>query len=86
MDGLDLAVEHAARAHRGLEQVAARNLGTMRPRLVAPTWWPARPMRCSPRAIALGDLDLHHQIDRAHVDAELERELVAVIARAAARP
>ena len=39
----------------------------------APTWWPARPMRCRPRATLPRRLDLHHQVDRAHVDAELQR-------------
>ena len=32
-----------------------RNLGKIRPRLTSPTPWPARPMRCSPRATDLGD-------------------------------
>ena len=32
-----------------------RNLGKMRPRLTSPTPWPARPMRCRPRATDLGD-------------------------------
>ena len=32
-----------------------RNLGKMRPRLTSPTPWPARPMRCRPRATDFGD-------------------------------
>ena len=31
-----------------------RNLGKTMPRLTAPTWWPARPMRCRPDATELG--------------------------------
>ena len=34
---------------------SARCLGNSRPRLGSPTWWPARPMRCRPRATAPGD-------------------------------
>ena len=50
-----------------------RNFGRIRPMLVPPTWWPARPIRCSPRETAPGDSTWTHEIDRAHVDAELER-------------
>ena len=32
-----------------------RNFGKMRPRLTSSTPWPARPMRCSPRATDFGD-------------------------------
>ena len=32
-----------------------RCLGNSLPRLGSPTWWPARPMRCSPRDTAPGD-------------------------------
>ncbi len=32
-----------------------RNFGKIRPREGSPTWWPARPMRCSPRATEPGD-------------------------------
>ena len=49
-----------------------RYLGNTRPRLGAPTWWPARPMRCRPRGHAARALHLDHQVDRAHVDAELQ--------------
>ncbi len=34
---------------------SARCLGNTLPRLGAPTWWPARPMRWRPRATAPGD-------------------------------
>ena len=53
-DRLDLAVEHPARDHRRLEQVAAE-LRQDAAALEPPTWWPARPMRCSPRETAPGD-------------------------------
>ncbi len=58
---------------RGLEQVAAVLREDACPRLGSPTWWPARPMRCSPRRHRARRLDLDHEVDRAHVDAELER-------------
>ena len=61
---------HAPGDDRRLEQVAAV-LGEDLPRLGSPTWWPARPMRCSPRHRARR-LDLDDEVDRAHVDAELE--------------
>ena len=38
----------------------------------APTWWPARPTRCRPLATDGGDSTWIDQVDRAHVDAELE--------------
>ena len=44
----------------------------MTPLLGAPTWWPARPTRWRPRATLVGALDLDDEVDRAHVDAELE--------------
>ena len=34
---------------------SARNFGKIRPLLVSPTPWPARPMRCRPRATDFGD-------------------------------
>ena len=34
---------------------SARNFGKIRPRLTSPTEWPARPIRCSPRATDFGD-------------------------------
>ena len=46
--------------------------GTARRGDTAPTWWPARPTRCSPLATLRRRLDLDHQVDRAHVDAQLE--------------
>ena len=52
---------------------SARNFGKIRPLLVSPTLWPARPMRCRPRGDGLRRLDLEHEVDRAHVDAELQR-------------
>ena len=42
------------------------------PRLTAPTWWPARPMRWAGRDRARR-LNLDDQVDRAHVDAQLQR-------------
>ena len=48
-------------------------MGKRTPRLAAPSWWPARPMRCRPLATDGRRLDLHHQVDGAHVDAQLER-------------
>ena len=44
----------------------------MTPLLGAPTWCPARPTRWSPRATRRRALDLDDEVDRAHVDAELE--------------
>ena len=35
--------------------------------------WPARPMRCRPRGHGLRRLDLQHEVDGAHVDAQLQR-------------
>ena len=43
------------------------------PELGASIWWPARPMRCKPAATLGGRLNLHHQVDGPHVDAQLER-------------
>src|SRR5215210_3328047 len=34
---------------------SARNFGKIRPFDTSPTWWPARPMRCSPRLTDFGD-------------------------------
>ena len=34
---------------------SARNFGKIRPRLTSPTEWPARPIRCRPRATDFGD-------------------------------
>ena len=50
-----------------------RYLGKRTPRDGSPTWWPARPTRWRPRATESGRLDLDDEVDRAHVDAELER-------------
>ena len=50
-----------------------RYFGKILPRLGSPTWWPARPMRCSPRATEPGDSTWIDEIDRTHVDPELER-------------
>jgi hypothetical protein len=44
----------------------------MRPFEVSPTLWPARPIRCSPAVTDFGRLDLQHEVDGAHVDAELQ--------------
>ncbi len=70
--GLDVGGEHPLGDHRRLEQVP-RYFGISLPTLGAPTWWPARPIRCSPLATESGRLDLHDEVDRAHVDPELER-------------
>ncbi len=45
-------IERTTTAHSSR---SARNLGKMRPLLVAPTPCPERPMRCSPRATDFGD-------------------------------
>ena len=52
---------------------SARNFGKMRPFETASSSWPARPTRCRPARDRLRRLDLDHEVDRAHVDAELER-------------
>ncbi len=52
---------------------SARNFGKMRPFDTASSEWPARPMRCSPRATDFGDSTWIDEVDGAHVDAELER-------------
>ena len=52
--GLDQAFVHAP-ATTAHSSRSPRNLGKMRPRLTSSTPWPARPMRCSPRATDLGD-------------------------------
>ena len=49
-----------------------RYFGKILPELGSPTWWPARPMRCRPAGDRARRLDQHDEIDRAHVDAELE--------------
>jgi hypothetical protein len=67
-------LDRAARIRWTATAVWARSprcLGNSTPRLTSPTWWPARPTRWRrwPRSAGL---DLDHQVDRAHVDAELE--------------
>src|SRR5207253_1390152 len=42
------------RATTAATRRSCRNLGKMRPLLGPPTWWPARPMRCSPLATEVG--------------------------------
>ena len=49
-----------------------RYFGKILPVLGSPTWWPARPMRWRPRLHRARRLDLDHEVDGAHVDAELE--------------
>ena len=49
-----------------------RYFGKITPLLGAPTWWPARPTRWRPRATEVGLSTWIDEIDRAHVDAELE--------------
>ena len=79
-------VERVARIARRLDRAAMHRLGDRGageeiaailreddPSLVAPTWWLARPMRCMPLAIDGGASIWIDEIDRAHVDAELER-------------
>jgi hypothetical protein len=71
--GLDEAVAHALHDHRGLEQVAAV-LGEERPlRSARPPG--GRRDRCAaaPEDDRTRRLDLDDEVDRAHVDAELER-------------
>ena len=72
-DRLDLALEHLARDHRRPRAGRRGTSGTIRPMLVPPTWWPARPIRCSPRDTAPGDSTWITRSTVAHVDAELER-------------
>jgi hypothetical protein len=67
---LDLAGPHALDDHGGLHEVAAV-LGEQHAALTAPTWWPARPTAAA-RWPRRRRLDLDHEVDRAHVDAELE--------------
>ena len=52
---------------------SARNLGKIRPRLTAPTEWPGAADPLQPARDGLRRLDLDHEVDRAHVDPELER-------------
>ena len=49
-----------------------RYFGKILPVLGSPTWWPARPTRCRPARDRARRLDQHHEVDGAHVDAELE--------------
>ena len=49
-----------------------RCFGKILPRLGSPTWWPARPDALQAAAHRAGRLDLDHEVDGAHVDAELE--------------
>ena len=48
-------------------------LANIRPLLTRPTTCPARPTRWSPRATPTGRADLADQVDRPHVDPQLER-------------
>ena len=48
-------------------------LGMSRPLLLWPTRCPARPTRCKAAGDVARRFDLTHQIDRAHVDAQLQR-------------
>ena len=59
------------RVTTALSSRSPRNLGKIRPFEVSPGR-PARPIRCRPRATDFGDRP-DHEIDRAHVDPELER-------------
>src|SRR5262249_46763185 len=71
-DALDLAVEHLARDDRGLEQVAAElrhdAAAARTADVVARAADPLQPARDRARRLELDD-----EVDRAHVDAELER-------------
>ena len=49
-----------------------RYFGKTTPVETAPTWCPARPTRCSPEATEGGDSTWIDQVDRAHVDAQLQ--------------
>ena len=62
-----------ARVMAAVASRSPRYFGKMIPRETASTWWLARPMRCMPLATEGGRLDLDHEVDGAHVDAELER-------------
>ena len=50
-----------------------RYFGKMMPRLTPPTWWLGTSDSLEPARHRGRRFDLHHQVDRAHVDAELER-------------
>ena len=52
---VSIAASRIRRATTAHSSRSARNLGKIRPRLTSPTEWPARPIRCSPRATDLGD-------------------------------
>ena len=51
---LDRPSAHARSTTAAHSSRSPRYFGKMRPRLGAPTWWPARPMRCRPRATLRG--------------------------------
>ncbi len=61
------------RATTAASNRSPRCLGYSVPRLGSPTEWPARPTRCMPREHRTRRLDLDHEVDSAHVDAQLER-------------
>ena len=69
---LDVAVAHAPRDHRALEQVRAELGEDASARDLAHAVARAADA-LEPRGDGLGRLDLDHEVDRAHVDAELER-------------
>ena len=52
---LDLARRASARATTADSSRSARNFGKIRPFETAPSSWPARPIRCRPRATDFGD-------------------------------
>ena len=70
---LDRALAHPLQRRPRDSSRSARNFGKMRPFETSCSEWPARPMRCSPRATDFGDSTWIDEVDGAHVDAELER-------------
>ena len=69
---LDLAVDHAARDDRRFEQVASV-LGEDRPARRLSHLVAGSADALQPSADSAGRLDLDHEVDRTHVDAQLQR-------------
>ena len=68
---LDRALVHPLGDDRASSR-SPRYFGKITPLLGAPTWWPARPDPLEAAGDAGRALDLDDEVDRAHVDAELE--------------
>ena len=70
---LDRARPASARRRRRTTTRSPRYFGKTTPRETAPTWWPGPAHPLQPGRDARRRLDLHDQVDRAHVDAQLQR-------------